>query len=55
MKIIVDGMGGDDAPQVIVDGAVQAAEELPEGVSIVLVGKEHLLMESRRAIKAIRS
>ena len=46
MKIIVDGMGGDDAPQVIVDGAVQAAEELPEGVSIVLVGKEHLLKES---------
>lgn len=46
MKIIVDGMGGDDAPQVIVDGAVQAAEELPEGVTIVLVGKEHLLKES---------
>ena len=43
MKIIVDGMGGDDAPQVIVDGACQAAEELPEGVSIVLVGREDVL------------
>ena len=30
MKIVVDGMGGDDAPQVIVDGACQAAEELPD-------------------------
>ena len=28
MKIIVDGMGGDNAPQEIVKGAIMAAHEL---------------------------
>ena len=37
MKIIVDAMGGDYAPQEIVKGAVQAVEEL--GVEVVLVGR----------------
>ncbi len=37
MKIIVDAMGGDHAPQVVVDGAVQAAREL--GMEIILVGQ----------------
>lgn len=36
MKIAVDGMGGDHAPGVIVDGAVMAARELP--VEVILVG-----------------
>jgi len=36
MKIAVDGMGGDRAPGVVVDGAVMAARDLP--VEIVLVG-----------------
>ena len=39
MKIIVDAMGGDNAPQEIVKGAVQAAKARP-GLEIVLVGKE---------------
>lgn len=38
MKIAVDAMGGDFAPEAIVEGAVQAASEY--GVSIVLVGQE---------------
>ncbi|PON19807.1 phosphate acyltransferase PlsX [Candidatus Entotheonella serta] len=38
MKIAVDGMGGDYAPQAIVEGAVLAAQEL--NVEIVLVGDE---------------
>ena len=38
MKIIVDAMGGDNAPQEIVKGAVRAKREL--GVDIVLVGKK---------------
>jgi glycerol-3-phosphate acyltransferase PlsX len=38
MKIVVDAMGGDHAPTVVVDGAVQAAREF--GVEIVLVGRE---------------
>lgn len=38
MKIIVDAMGGDNAPTEIVKGAVEAIHEF--GISIVLVGKE---------------
>ncbi len=38
MKIVVDAMGGDHAPAVVVEGAVQAAREF--GVDIVLVGRE---------------
>lgn len=38
MKIIIDAMGGDHAPQAPVEGAVQAAEKY--GCSIVLVGKQ---------------
>ena len=37
MKIIVDAMGGDHAPGVVVDGAVQAARDLD--LEIVLVGQ----------------
>ena len=38
MKIIIDAMGGDNAPEEIVRGAAQAAKEF--GVSLVLVGRE---------------
>lgn len=38
MKIIVDAMGGDNAPSEIVKGAVEAVHEF--GVEIVLVGRE---------------
>jgi len=38
MKIVVDAMGGDHAPQVVVEGAVQAART--SGNTIVLVGLE---------------
>jgi glycerol-3-phosphate acyltransferase PlsX len=38
ITIAVDGMGGDHAPEVVVEGAVLAAREL--GVSILLVGPE---------------
>ena len=37
MRIIVDAMGGDNAPQEIVKGAVRARKEL--GVDVTLVGK----------------
>ena len=37
MKIIIDAMGGDNAPAEIVKGAVKAKNEL--GVDIVLVGR----------------
>lgn len=38
MKIAVDAMGGDFAPQSIVEGAVKAAQE--HGIKVVLVGDE---------------
>ena len=39
MRIIVDAMGGDNAPQAPVQGALQAIKEY--GVEVVLVGKEN--------------
>ncbi|WP_456342931.1 phosphate acyltransferase PlsX [Thermovibrio sp.] len=41
MRIVLDAMGGDFAPQVPVMGAVQAAKEL--GVKVILTGEEELL------------
>jgi glycerol-3-phosphate acyltransferase PlsX len=37
MKIVLDAMGGDHAPGVVIDGAVQAVKEL--GVEVILVGR----------------
>jgi glycerol-3-phosphate acyltransferase PlsX len=41
MKIAVDAMGGDNAPEVVVQGAVQAASEL--GIHVILVGDKELI------------
>ncbi|NIV28490.1 MAG: phosphate acyltransferase PlsX [Anaerolineae bacterium] len=38
MKIVVDAMGGDHAPAVVVEGAVQAARDLD--LEIILVGRQ---------------
>ena len=43
MKIIVDAMGGDHAPDAIVEGALQAHREL--GVDILLVGKAEKILK----------
>ena len=46
MKIIVDGMGGDNAPQEIVKGTIQAASELAESepeVTVAIIGPEKLI------------
>ncbi len=43
MRIVVDAMGGDNAPGAIVEGCVQAVKEL--GVSLTLVGKEKAIYE----------
>ncbi|MCA9484693.1 MAG: phosphate acyltransferase PlsX [Nitrospina sp.] len=43
MKIVVDGMGGDHAPETAVEGAVLAAREY--GISIILTGVEPRLKE----------
>jgi len=41
MKIVLDAMGGDHAPGVVIDGAVMAAREY--GLEIVLVGREETI------------
>jgi glycerol-3-phosphate acyltransferase PlsX len=43
MRIIVDGMGGDNAPAAIVKGAVEAVNEL--GIDILITGNEDLIQE----------
>ncbi|MGM9512109.1 phosphate acyltransferase PlsX [Larkinella sp. GY13] len=43
MRIAVDAMGGDFAPDAIVEGVVMAAKELPSDVTIVLVGKQRVI------------
>lgn len=45
MKIGVDAMGGDFAPQAVVQGVVAAAHHLPADVSIVLVGKQQVIAD----------
>ena len=44
MKIIVDAMGGDHAPDEIVKGAVMASEEY--GVDIILTGRVEDVLRS---------
>lgn len=41
MKIIVDAMGGDNAPEAVVEGSVMAVREL--GVDVVLVGRQDVV------------
>jgi glycerol-3-phosphate acyltransferase PlsX len=45
MKIAVDAMGGDFAPDAIVEGVVMAAAELPEDIAIVLIGRQLIIQE----------
>ena len=47
MKIILDAMGGDNAPESVVKGAVRAKKEL--GVDIVLVGIEEKVRQCLKA------
>ncbi|MCQ2431440.1 MAG: phosphate acyltransferase PlsX [Clostridia bacterium] len=46
MKIILDAMGGDNAPAEIVKGAVLALRTLDEGLSLILVGDESAIRAS---------
>lgn len=47
MKIIIDAMGGDNAPEQIVLGALQAAKEF--GVEVVLVGRGEEILDCMKA------
>ena len=41
MKIVIDGMGGDNAPQATVEGACMAVNEY--GVEIIITGDEEII------------
>ena len=43
MKIALDSMGGDYAPEMVVDGAVEAASEGDGRFQVVLVGKKEII------------
>ncbi|MCU0341759.1 MAG: phosphate acyltransferase PlsX [Spirosomaceae bacterium] len=43
MNIGIDAMGGDFAPEAIVQGAVMAVENLPPDVTLTLVGKQEVV------------
>ncbi|MFN8353786.1 MAG: phosphate acyltransferase PlsX [Spirosomataceae bacterium] len=45
MRIAVDAMGGDFAPQTIVEGVGMAVRELPSDVQLVLIGNQDLVTE----------
>ena len=49
MRIVLDGMGGDNAPAEIVKGAVIAAEEIDE--EIVIVGREEQINKELKRAK----
>lgn len=40
MKIAVDAMGGDYAPKVVIEGALDAKKELGSSAAVILVGKQ---------------
>lgn len=49
MKIIVDAFGGDNAPDEILKGCAQAAEQL--GIDIVLTGNEEIIKQRAKALE----
>jgi len=52
MKIIVDAMGGDNAPQAIVQGALDAVKL--HGVEVVLVGRETEVLQAVKNCGAVQ-
>lgn len=51
IKIVVDAMGGDEAPLNDVSGAIIAAETKPDLIEIILVGKENLIRDELKKHK----
>jgi glycerol-3-phosphate acyltransferase PlsX len=43
MKIAIDAMGGDFAPQAVIEGALLASKELSTDVKLVLIGREQVI------------
>lgn len=47
IKIVLDAMGGDDAPGINIEGAISAMQE-KENISIIFTGKEEVIKEELR-------
>ena len=46
MKILLDAMGGDNAPAAVLQGAADANREFGQGMTIALLGPEDLLRKT---------
>ena len=55
MRIALDAMGGDNAPDEIIAGAIEAASLLDKDDELVLVGPEQLLKDKMTSKKARKS
>ncbi|PIU82687.1 MAG: phosphate--acyl-ACP acyltransferase [Elusimicrobia bacterium CG06_land_8_20_14_3_00_38_11] len=53
MKIVVDAMGGDSAPAVVIEGVIDAAKEY--GEEILLVGDERQIKEELKKYKNVQN
>ena len=51
MKILIDAMGGDNAPLCVLQGAAQAASEFGDGMTLALLGDEQALRDCAAANK----
>ena len=48
MKILLDAMGGDNAPEATVKGAVRAAKEIDS--EVIMIGQENVIMDKIKEI-----
>ena len=51
MKILVDAMGGDNAPLCVLQGVSQAAAEFGDGMELVLLGEEKAIRDCAKENK----
>ena len=51
MKILVDAMGGDNAPLCVLQGVSQAAAEFGDGMALVLLGEEKAIRDCAKENK----
>lgn len=46
MKILLDVMGGDNAPNAVLQGAADAVKEFGQGMTIALLGQEEVIRKA---------
>jgi len=51
MRIAVDAMGGDNAPDEIITGVLESVEQLDKDDELILVGSEEIIEERLRSLK----